>query len=174
MSQIQTPNRAELPTSAQLVRSTIIAIVAALVILVTIVNPYTYGIDPFGMGRILGLTEANASVQPTAATATNRSDELQVALKPGEGAEYKMTMAKGAQARFSWTVAGGAVTFDMHGTPWHRIETSYKKGDGAATDTGTLSAAFDGTHGWFWRNRGTEPVTITLKVEGAYSDLKKK
>jgi hypothetical protein len=174
MNQTSTPNRVELPTSAQLVRSTLIAAAAALVILVTIVNPYTYGIDPTGMGRILGLTEASANVQPAAVNAANRSDELQVALKPGEGAEYKMTMAKGAQARFSWTVAGGAVTFDMHGTPWHRIETSYKKGNGASTDTGTLTAAFDGTHGWFWRNRGTEPVTIMLKVEGAYSDLKKK
>jgi hypothetical protein len=24
-----------------------------------------------------------------------------------------------------------------------------------------------------WRNRGAQPVTITLKVEGAYSELKK-
>jgi hypothetical protein len=174
MTQTQTPNRAELPTSAQLLRSTIIAIAAALVILVTIVNPYTYGIDPMGTGRILGLTGESASVRPAAIAAANRSDELKILLKPSDGAEYKMTMAKGAQARFSWTVAGGAVTFDMHGTPWHRIETSYKKGNGASNGTGTLTAAFDGTHGWFWRNRGTEPVTITLKVEGAYTDLKKK
>lgn len=52
-----TPTRAELPTSAQLLKSTIIAIVAAIAILVAIVLPSEYGIDPTGAGRVLGLTE---------------------------------------------------------------------------------------------------------------------
>lgn len=167
MNTEQTSTRATLPTSAQLVKSTIAALIVAIAILVTIVNPYTYGIDPTGVGRVLGLAEASASSLVTVVPAASRTDDLTISLKPGEGAEYKMTMAKGAQARFSWTVAGGTVTYDMHGTPWHKIETSYKKGRGSPNDAGTLIAAFDGTHGWFWRNHGSEPVTITLKVEGA-------
>ncbi|WP_375749160.1 transmembrane anchor protein [Vibrio sp. HN007] len=51
------PTRAELPTTKQLVRSTIIALVAAVTILVTIVLPSEYAIDPTGVGRVLGLTE---------------------------------------------------------------------------------------------------------------------
>src|SRR5680860_350403 len=51
------PTRAELPTSGQLLRSTIIACAAAIVILVTIVLPSEYGIDPTGIGRSLGLAE---------------------------------------------------------------------------------------------------------------------
>ena len=51
------PSRAELPTTAQLVRSTIIAIVAAVVILVAIVLPAEYAIDPTGIGRALKLTQ---------------------------------------------------------------------------------------------------------------------
>jgi hypothetical protein len=51
------PTRAELPTAKQLVRSTIIAILAALAILVSIVLPAEYGIDPTGIGRALGLAE---------------------------------------------------------------------------------------------------------------------
>ena len=51
------PTRAELPSTAQLVKSTIIAIVAAAVILVTIVLPAEYAIDPTGIGRTLQLTE---------------------------------------------------------------------------------------------------------------------
>src|SRR5215203_3384715 len=47
----------ELPTTAQLVRSTIIAIVAAIMILVTIVLPAEYAIDPTGIGRALKLTQ---------------------------------------------------------------------------------------------------------------------
>ena len=51
------PTRAELPTSRQLIRSTLIAIFAAAAILVTIVLPAEYAIDPTGIGRVLGLAE---------------------------------------------------------------------------------------------------------------------
>lgn len=47
----------ELPSTAQLLRSTLIALVAAIAILVTVVLPAEYGIDPTGAGRVLGLTE---------------------------------------------------------------------------------------------------------------------
>ena len=39
------------------------------------------------------------------------------------------------------------------------------------TKTGELVAAFDGSHGWFWRNRTTIPVTITLKTKGEYTEI---
>ncbi len=51
------PKRAELPSSAQLFRSTMIAIAAAAAILVTVVLPAEYAIDPTGVGRALGLVE---------------------------------------------------------------------------------------------------------------------
>lgn len=51
------PTRAELPTTKQLLRSTVIAFVAAVGILVTIVLPAEYAIDPTGIGRALQLTE---------------------------------------------------------------------------------------------------------------------
>ena len=51
------PTQAELPTSRQLLKSTIIAIIAAGAILVTIVLPSEYAIDPTGVGRALGLAE---------------------------------------------------------------------------------------------------------------------
>lgn len=51
------PSRAELPSTRQLVRSTIMAAICALVLLYTVVLPSEYGVDPTGVGRILGLTE---------------------------------------------------------------------------------------------------------------------
>jgi hypothetical protein len=57
MFNAEIPSRTELPTTAGLVKSTIIAVVAALVILVTIVLPAEYAIDPTGIGRALKLTE---------------------------------------------------------------------------------------------------------------------
>lgn len=205
-----TPTRAELPTSAQLLKSTIIAIVAAIAILVAIVLPSEYGIDPTGVGGALGLTEmgeiktqlaeeaeqdrirdqqnaAPAAPQQgssllhriyaefligSAQAQETRSDEMSVTLAPGEGAEIKLVMVKGAQANYAWTANGAVVNFDTHGDGGGE-NISYEKGRGVAEDEGVLEAAFDGNHGWFWRNRTDAPVTVTLKTSGAYSDIKR-
>jgi hypothetical protein len=63
------PTRAELPTSAQLVRSTVIAFVTAAVLLVTVVMPADYGIDPTGIGRVLNLTQMGEIKKELAAEA---------------------------------------------------------------------------------------------------------
>ena len=44
------PTRAQLPTSRQLIRSTIIAITSAVAILVAVILPAEYAIDPSGLG----------------------------------------------------------------------------------------------------------------------------
>jgi hypothetical protein len=51
------PNRAELPSSAQLLRSTLLAAAIAAGLLVTTILPAEYGIDPTGVGSALGLTQ---------------------------------------------------------------------------------------------------------------------
>lgn len=50
------PSRAELPSAERLLRSTLIALVTAMILLFTVVLPSEYGIDPTGVGRMLGLT----------------------------------------------------------------------------------------------------------------------
>jgi len=64
-----TPIRAELPSSKQLLRSTILAAISALVLLVVVVLPAEYGIDPTGAGRALRLTEMGDIKQQLAAEA---------------------------------------------------------------------------------------------------------
>jgi len=51
------PTRAELPSTQQLLKSTGIAFAAAVVMLVTVILPSEYAIDPTGVGRAIGLTE---------------------------------------------------------------------------------------------------------------------
>lgn len=51
------PSRAELPSTGKLVRSALIAAISAVVLLTTVVLPSEYGVDPTGIGRVLGLTE---------------------------------------------------------------------------------------------------------------------
>ena len=205
------PPRAELPTSRQLARSTLLAAVSAAVILVVVVMPAEYGIDPTGIGRVLRLTQmgeikkqlaaeaaadatvpqANitaepaklpvpvpqpqtlpAAAAPTTAIAEKWRDEIPFTLPPGEGIEIKLRMVKGAKAQFSWMVQGGVVNYDTHGDGGGR-SISYEKGRGVPSDEGVLEAAFDGNHGWFWRNRGTSDVNVILRTRGDYTDIKK-
>ena len=49
----------------------------------------------------------------------------------------------------------------------------YGKGRFTPEDRGVLEAAFDGKHGWFWRNRTNKPVTVTLRTEGEYIAIKR-
>jgi hypothetical protein len=190
------PTRAELPSTKQLVRSTSIALVSAVLILVTAVLPAEFAIDPTGMGRVLGLTQMGeikmqlaeeaaqdrAAAAPEAplvepadapaASAAARTDEITVTLAPGEGAEVKLTMQQGARARFEWSVAGGVVNYDLHGDG-RGNSTSYQQGRSVPGHSGELEAAFDGNHGWFWRNRGAEAVTVTLRTNGDYTEIKR-
>jgi hypothetical protein len=197
------PNRAELPSSKQLLRSTIIAIIVAAVLLVTIVLPSEYGIDPTRIGRVLGLTqmgeikmtlaaeakkaaeaeksqakpETKEVVQPQNSTdnqnTATKNDQMTVTLKPGEAVEIKMDMSKGAKVKYEWKTNGGKVNHDTHGEGANKAFKSYKKGRNIESDAGEFVAEFDGSHGWFWRNRSGEDVTITLKTEGEYQNFKK-
>ena len=99
-------------------------------------------------------------------------DEITFTLDPGQGIEIKLVMQEGATAPFEWAVAGGAVNFDMHGDGSGN-EISYEKGRAVPEAAGELTAAFTGNHGWFWRNRGDAPVSVTLRVMGDYSEIKR-
>ncbi|MCK5885928.1 MAG: hypothetical protein KAG70_05455 [Alcanivorax sp.] len=223
------PNREELPSTAKLVRSTIIAAIVALVLLVTVVMPAEYALDPTGAGRLLGLTEmgeikeqlaeeaaADEAAQMVAVqSSTEREapevkepvvaeavkepapspeaevapaeqepapapevvepqwqDEVRVVLTPGEGTEFKLTMEEGATARFSWVSEGGPINFDTHGDGSGQ-SISYEKGRGVPEDEGELEAAFTGNHGWFFRNRNDNDITLVLRTGGDYGQFKK-
>ncbi|BBU53864.1 transmembrane anchor protein [Mameliella alba] len=199
----QKPSLEELPTSAQLLKSTLIAAVSAAVILVCVVLPAEYGIDPTRVGRALGLAEmgeiktqlaeeaemdrrmnADDDEQSSllndifgifvgaahAQEAEAWRDEITFTLEPGESAEWKLAMTKGQTAFFRMTVTGGRVNFDLHGHGDGNI--TYEKGRGSTGSEGPLVAAFDGDHGWFWRNRDNADVTVTLQLRGEYAELK--
>jgi hypothetical protein len=108
------------------------------------------------------------------ADAPFRTDEMSLTLQPNEGAEIKALMRIGDRMMFSWVAEGGAVNFDMHGEELNAGKdefTSYWKGRGAANGSGAFQAPFAGTHGWYWRNRGSEPVTVRVKTSGYYEKL---
>ena len=77
------PKRAELPTTKQLVRSTLIALVTAIVLLVVVILPAEYAIDPTGAGKVLGLTkmgEIKEQLAQEAAEDLAKSNKVAIAL----------------------------------------------------------------------------------------------
>lgn len=102
-----------------------------------------------------------------------RSDEMSVTLEPGKGAEIKAKMLAGASFVFSWTSVGGPVNFDMHGEKPNDGDkfTSYWLDNQKAQAHGRFVAPFTGVHGWYWKNKGAVPVTITVKVSGYFEPL---
>ncbi|MGJ8558609.1 MAG: transmembrane anchor protein [Litorimonas sp.] len=211
------PRRAELPSRRKLIRSTILAILAAVILLITVVLPAEYAVDPTGLGKALGLTEmgeikqqlaeeadADETVSPTAQAKLNATSEgavpagaedadmietaelvpetapqliwkdvVTLTLAPGEAAEVKLTMNAGEVASYSWTADRGHLNSDLHADGANKAFISYRKGRAETDDSGELTAEFDGAHGWFWRNRSDVSVEVTLRVTGAYSEIKR-
>ena len=212
------PTVNELPSTRKLVRSTVIALLTAVGLLVTVVMPSEYAVDPTGVGRALGLTQMGelkiilaqealadaappqaatpapapapapapqvAQVQPIAKPVTQpaptptsalKTNQMSVTLKPGEGTEIKLEVLNGKSVSYEWTAVGGPVNFDTHGEPYNGEKGyfhSYNKGKQVKSDKGEFTAIFDGTHGWFWRNRSNSDVTIALKTTGDYLSVK--
>ena len=213
-------------TASGLLKSTLGAAIAAGMILTFVWLPAEYGIDPTGVGKVLGLTKmgnikeqlhaegdadtAAAKMNQTGVLDLNTSeinlkldaiqsqlnaialsvgvtsitadkpaaqiavtawrDEVDYSLEPGEGIELKLTMDKGATVEFEWSANGSILNHDTHGDGDGQ-SISYEKGRSVPEQTGQLIAAFTGNHGWFWRNRTSDPVVITLRTRGAYKEM---
>jgi hypothetical protein len=207
------PSARELPRTSILIKSTIVAAIVASVLLVAVVMPAEYAIDPTGFGELTGLkrmgeiknslveeaeagtvnitevskavvevveakTVATKTVETPSVSAPNntayQNHKMTFALAPDEATEVKVTMAKGAKVDYIWETDGGKSNFDVHGDSKKlkiKYHPYYKGAD--SKREGTLEAAFDGDHGWFWRNRTKQPLTITIKTNGEYTDIKR-
>lgn len=238
MHNVNIPTEVELPSSRRLFVSSLLALVVAAVILVTVILPAEYGIDPTGVGRAIGLQQMGEikmqladearledaqSVQPESApeapapaletaaveetvvattettTAeveveslpatpapevevesppaipepTVNSETLSVTIKPGAAAEIKVALKQAQAVSYRWTVDTGHVNYDTHGDNDSIKYHNYNKGKAKTSDEDQLVAAFDGSHGWFWRNRSDEVVTVTITVTGEFEKLKR-
>ena len=212
MYNVHKPDASELPSSGKLLRSTGIAAVIAGALLVTVVLPAEYAVDPTGIGGLVGLTEmgrvkmalaaeaeqeaasvglADAQAEtlmtpetlaaaPTAkgpsadatSPASSQAHKTSLTLAPDRGAEIKLVMREGARAQYVWSTNGGRVNFDVHGDGAGVDYHGYGKGSATRAE-GVMTAAFDGNHGWFWRNRTDAAVTIILQTSGDYAEIKR-
>ena len=166
------------------------AILVAGLILVAIVLPAEYAVDPLGTGARLGLLDlgvvgqqvealnsaASTTVPGQAAIIVGQErpftrETVDFVIAPGEGMEYKYRLEKGEALLYSWK-ATAAVNYELHAEPDggpRGYAQSYEKRDATQEASGTLNAPFSGIHGWFWENKTGQPVTVTLQSAGFYN-----
>jgi hypothetical protein len=172
-----------LPSRRHLLIGTGVALVVAVLILVLVVLPAEFGVDPTGAGRLLGLTRMS---EPSGVSAQlmnehsrkYRSARIVIEVGPRAELEYKATLAAGEPLLYSWTVAGGPVYFEFHGEPtegeWPEdYYRSYQIKEQSTAEHGSFVAPFTGRHGWYWKNLSAESATITLEASGYYSKLER-
>lgn len=97
-------------------------------------------------------------------------DTISIRIPSRGDKEYKLLLAEGASMEYAWRTDGGELFYDFHGEPSGDTTgyfESFRK-DTSGEDGGVLKASFAGTHGWYWKNNSWSPVTIELKVRGAY------
>ena len=172
------------PSMGALAKATVIALVAAAVILVTLVLPAEYGIDPLGTGETTGLIELSRAQPPPIVASESgpirpqpadyKIDTRQFTLEPFGGyVEYKYELEPGAVMLYTWT-ATGVVNFDFHTEPDGlppSASDSFERGT-ASEGRGSYVAPYAGIHGWFWENDEEDPVTVTVTTAGFYTGAK--
>lgn len=148
------PELSDLPSSAKLMQSTAIAAVAALVILITIIMPAEYGIDPSGVGELTGL---------------KRMGEIKVSLAREAEEEAAAFVLPDNTATLAVPTPQAAVTPPTSTTPagTRRDEMQVS----LAPDQGTeikVIAAKGTTIGYSWESSGGQ---VAFDVHGDSKDL---
>lgn len=161
----------------------LVALLAIAAIVLVFILPAEFGRDPTGLGRALGITVL--SEEPVneefergrkrtgvlaalpGGTVAEPDDRYTIELGPFESTEFKYTLEKGDKMQFAWR-ATGPIDFDMHSHPFEggvELTESYAI-DKAPSQSGIYTAQFTGIHGWYWQNRSTDNVTLTLEAAG--------
>ncbi len=162
------------------------ALVVAAAVFVVFILPSEFGRDPTGLGKALGLNvlseepvnkylvrgqKRKGVLAPLDGTIASPDDRYVLELGPFESGEFKYTLQQGDKMRFAWK-ASGPVDFDMHSHPFDGgvdLTESYAITK-APEQSGIYTAQFSGIHGWYWQNRTSDNVTVTLDAAGPMTD----
>ncbi len=168
------------------------SLVAASLIVLGVILPAEFHVDPLGFGRATGLLHLSGPrevrVQPSALAGSDapahfysspfRTDSIDIRLaaggdpERGDELEWKVRMQVNDTLIYAWNTEAPAdqFYFDFHGqsdpTPEVKV-LSYREGFGNASN-GALTASFAGIHGWYLQNQSEHPVVVHLKLSGFY------
>ena len=169
------------------------ALVVASAIVFGAILPAEFNLDPFGVGKVTGLSRLWAPREVAFDTSTStvplareyasgfRSDTIEIPLRRegdptrGDELEYKVRMNKDATLIYEWSVSEipnpEEFYYDFHGhtlTNTKEMTVATYKQATATSANGALTAPFDGVHGWFFQNQSVNPVVVHVKISGFY------
>ena len=97
-------------------------------------------------------------------------DTITITIPARSGKEYKFHLVQGAVLDYSWKTDSEKLYYDFHGEP-KGGKTGYFESFKTSTNSqakGSLTATFEGTHGWYWENKSPLPVDVVLQTRGSY------
>jgi|SoiMethySBSTD1v2_1073268.scaffolds.fasta_scaffold445109_2 hypothetical protein len=172
-------------------------LVVATVVVFGAILPAEFNKDPLGIGKATGLSRLwapaevafDASKAGTGTLAREydmlwRTDTIEIPLRSGDDRtrgnelEYKVRMKKDATLIYEWEVAAVSnpeeFYYDFHGQTIPEGENeddvmvaTYKQATGTKAQ-GSLTAPFDGVHGWYLQNQSAGEVVVKIKIAGFY------
>ena len=174
----QTPTHLEnsdrMLSTKQLLIACVAAVALSATVLLVLILPAEFQLDPTGLGQRIGLMQLSRPLTQSDSNEvqanTHRTERVRLELQPGQGLEYKLEMKTGARVNYSWKTRGGSLYSDLHGEPEGDITgyyESYTVGTSEALK-GAFTAPFNGSHGWYWHNRSKTAVKVTLILEGEF------
>lgn len=155
-----------------LFKALIISVLVAVITLVLFILPAEYNIDPTGVGQKLGITVFNQTSNSTKQQLNPQDEQHTVSLivPAGRGIEYKLAMNQFEKVSYQWITNNDSVYVDLHGEP-EGDQTGYFESYSIATVNdmkGSFTAPFKGSHGWYWKNKSDQDITIQLTFNGDY------
>ncbi len=110
---------------------------------------------------------------PPAEQFAEREDSITVIVPAEKGIEYKFKSLKYGSTKYEWSTNGSILYSDLHGEiimenpPEKEFYESYTEAY-SNNMTGTLTAPFEGKHGWYFRNKTKEDVAVAIRLKGQY------
>jgi len=178
----------------KLIRNTGIAALIAIVLLLTIILPAEYDIDPTGVGSVLGIRglshqaaveNVNAEIEESAMAAASplhinhqpplKFVDVDLVLEPYGQGEFKLKMQANARLSYLWHSGTDLVYADLHGHTLvvgedgeEEIVVRYLETQEGTGESGQFDTPFGGDHGWYFLNLETRPINIRVQISGNF------
>ncbi len=160
-----------------LIKASLLAVIVAVVITVTVILPAEYNIDPTGFGSAIGITsladtnmsEQDKSLNLQKAKGYQKNEET-IIVPANQGVEYKFQMQQHSNLTYHWQTEGEVIYFDFHGEPKGDTTGYFESYSIAITNEvkGSMTMPFEGVHGWYWKNTSDKAIKVTLATQGVY------
>lgn len=132
----------------------------------------------FAFGQATPVTSKEMANAPSVAliaqarqTPGVRSDTVKINIPAGKGLEYKLLMDEFVHLEYEWSTGGEELYFDFHGEPKGDTTGYFESFSITTSDKmkGSLTTPFAGAHGWYWKNKTSSAIIVTLSTTGDYS-----